>query len=174
MELNAIPGDPEANSYMTLAEADARMDGYLSAELWDALKSEGGEATGKTIRERLLMTAARLVDRYRPTPPKWISTQRLMWPTEKDNPAGTIPDAIKDSVCEWIEAYLQGGPRFQALKRFQAEGITSMSQLGQSSSFEKDLSMLPGGARLLIDRLIESYGTIIVGGPGQCEPPIYG
>jgi len=172
MDLNATVGDPEANSYLTIEEADSFMDGFLSAELWDALKSESSESTGDTIRKRLLIQATRLVDRYRPLPPKALATQALAWPTVKD-PAGEIPRDVKLSMCEWIDAYLQGGPRFQALKRMQAEGVTSMSQLGQSSSFEKDLSMLPGGARLLLDRKIDSYETIIVDGPGTCQPPIF-
>jgi hypothetical protein len=33
--------------------------------------------------------------------------------------------------------------------------------------------MLPGGARRELDRLIESYETIVVEGPGACEPPIF-
>jgi hypothetical protein len=171
MELNATPCDPEANSYLTLEEADALMNGFLTAEKWDALKSESSETTGKTVRERLLTTAARLVDRYRPLPPKQQAAQALAWPTAKD-PAEDIPRAVKVAVVEWIDAYLQGAD-FMALKRLQAEGVTSMSLLGQSSSFREDSSMLPGGARRELDRLIESYETIVVEGPGACEPPIF-
>jgi len=172
MDLNANPGDPEANSYLTLEEADTLMDGFLSAEQWDALASEESETTGATVRMRLLRAAARLVDRYRPLPPRAKADQALAWPTSKD-PAEEIPKAVKVAVCEWIDAYLQGGSRFQALKRMQAEGVTSMSQLGQSSSFDAEGSMLPGGARRELDRLIDSYETIIVDGPGQCHPPIF-
>lgn len=169
MDLNAVVSGPEANSYLTLPEADTLMDGFMSAEAWDSLKNESSEATGDTIRIRLLRTAARLVDRYRPLPPKAVAGQALAFPTVKDG--GQIPQGVKLAVCEWIDAYLQGGPRFQALKRMQAEGLTSMSQLGQSSSFEKDLSMLPGGARRELDRVIDAYDTIIVDGP--CSPPIW-
>jgi hypothetical protein len=171
MDLNATPCDPDANSYLTLEEADNLMNGFLTAEKWDALKSESGEGTGETVRIRLLRTAARLVDRYRPTPPKQKAEQALAWPTEKD-PAEVIPRAVKVAVVEWIDGYLQGAD-FMALKRLQAEGVTSMSLLGQSSSFREDSSMLPGGARRELDRLIESYETIVVEGPGACEPPIF-
>lgn len=173
MDLNATVSGPEANSYLTLEEADEIMDGFLSAEQWDALKSEQTEASGQTIRKRLLVWASRLVDRYRPLPPKAVATQALAWPTSKDK-AGEIRMEVKVSVCETIDAYLQGGSRFQALKRLQAEGVTSMSQLGQSSSFDAESSMLPGGARRVLDRLIDSYESIIVDGPGTCQPPIYG
>jgi hypothetical protein len=172
MDLNAVVSDPEANSYLTLEEADELMDGFLSAEQWDALRPESSETTGETIRIRLLRQAARLVDRYRPLPPKAVAAQALAWPTAKD-PAGEIPRGVKLAVCEWIDAYLQGGQRFQALKRMQAEGVTSMSQLGQSSSFDSEGSMLPGGSRRELDRVIDSYDTIIVDGPGTCHPPIF-
>lgn len=172
MDLNAVVSDPEANSYLTLEEADLYMDGFLSAEQWDALRSESSDATGDTVRKRLLITGSRLVDRYRLLPPKAVAGQALSWPTVKD-PAGVIRREVKLAVCEWIDAYLQGGPRFQALKRMQAEGVTSMSQLGQSSSFDAESSMLPGGARRSLDRLIDSYETIIVDGPGTCEPEMF-
>lgn len=171
MDLNAAVSGLEANSYLTLDEADAIMDGFLSAEAWDALKSESGEATGETIRIRLLRTAARLVDRYRPLPPRAVAEQALAFPTVKDG--GKIPMGVKLAVCEWIDAYLQGGKRFQALKRLQAEGVTSMSQLGQSSSFDAESSMLPGGSRRELDRVIDTYDTIVVDGPSTCEPPIF-
>jgi hypothetical protein len=172
MALNATPSDPEANSYLTVDEASELMNGFLTADRWDALRPESSEQTGQTIRERLLRTAARLVDRYRPLPPKALSTQALAWPTSKDA-AGEIPRAVKVAVAEWIDAYLQSAD-FLALKRLQAEGVTSMSQLGQSSSFEKETSGLPGGARRELDRLIDSYDTISVDGPAHCEPPIWG
>lgn len=172
MELNATPCDPEANSYLTMEEADAIMGGFLTADRWDALQSEESEATGTTVRERLLTTAARLVDRYRPLPPRQQAAQALAWPTSKDT-AEEIPRAVKVAVAEWIDAYLQG-PDFMALKRLQAEGVTNLSQLGQSSSFKEDVSMLPGGARRELDRLIDGYDTIVVDGPGACDPPVFG
>jgi hypothetical protein len=171
MELNAVPCDPEANSYLTLEEADTMMDGYLSAEKWDALKSEQGETTGKTIRQRLLRQAARLVDRYRPLPPRQLAVQALAFPTSKDA-AEAIPRAVKVAVCEWIDGYLLGAD-FMALKRLQAEGVTTLSELGQSSTFKEDTSMLPAGARLELDRLIDSYQTIVVDGIDPCEPRIF-
>jgi hypothetical protein len=171
MELNAVPCDPEATSYLTIEEADAMMDGYLSAEKWDALKSESGASTGKTIRERLLRQAARLVDRYRALPPRQVLAQALAFPTVKD-PAEQIPRAVKVAVCEWLDGYLQG-PDFMALKRLQAEGVTSLSELGQSSSFKEDASLLPAGARRELDRLIDSYQQIHVGGIDPCEPRIF-
>lgn len=172
MELNAVPCDPEANSYLTLEEADAMMDGFLSAEKWDALKSEAGEATGKTIRMRLLANATRLIDRYRTLPPRQKSDQALAWPTEKE-PSEHIPRAVKLAVCEWIDAHLQG-PQFQALKRLQAEGVTSMSQLGQSSAFREDPSLLPAGARRELDKLIDTYDAPRLGESCPGEAPIFG
>lgn len=168
MELNAVPCDPEANSYLTLEEADAMMAGYLSADAWDALQSESGEGTGADVKRRLLATATRLVDRYRPLPPKQKTDQALAFPTSKD-PQEQIPRAPKVAACEWIDAYLQS-PDFLALKRLQAEGVTNLSQLGQSSSFKEDASMLPGGARRELDQLIDSYTTITLDNPCPHDP----
>lgn len=169
MDLNAVPCDPEANSYLTLEEADTLMDGFLSAEKWDALQSESGESTGQTVRMRLLRHATRLVDIYRALPPRQQAAQALAFPTSKD-PAEEIPRAVKMAVCQWIDAYLENGPDFQTLKRLQAEGVTSLSQLGQSSSFKEDASLLPAGARRELDRLIDSYDTITVDNPCPNDP----
>ena len=168
MDLNAVPCDPEANSYLTMEEANQIMDGYLSGERWDALQAEEGEATGETVRIRLLRTATRLVDRYRPLPPKQTTEQSLAFPTSKDT-AEEIPRAVKIAVCEWVDAYLQGAD-FMAFKRLQAEGVTSMSQLGQSSSFKEDASMLPAGARRELDGLIDSYAMIGLDNPCRHDP----
>jgi hypothetical protein len=169
MDLNATPCDPEANSYLTLQEAGEMLGGFLCADKWDALQSEGSEASGEAIKIRLLCTAARLVDRYRAMPPRQVSGQALAFPTSKD-PSEEIPKAVKLAVCEWIDAYLENGPLFQALKKAQAEGVTSMSELGQSSSFKEDASMLPAGARRELDRLIDSYDTISLDNPCRNDP----
>jgi len=146
----ATPNDVAANSYLTIAEADALSLEFLNGEKWDDLEEED--------QARLLLTGTRLIDRY---PPGGWGTreepdQRLVFPRVIDE-KGVIPEGVKLALMEYVDFRLAGD--LTALKKLQGEGVTSTSILGQSSSFEKDETNLPAGARQELDRILEGSIT---------------
>ncbi len=145
--VNAIPNDPAANSYLTIAEADTLSLEFLNGEKWDDLEEED--------QARLLLTGTRLIDRF---PESGWGTrekedQRLVFPRVIDE-KGVIPEGVKLALMEYVDYRLAGD--LTELKKLQGEGVTSTSLLGQSSSFEKDESHLPAGARQELKRILES------------------
>ncbi|MGH9462004.1 MAG: DnaT-like ssDNA-binding protein [Vicinamibacteria bacterium] len=159
--LNAIPGDEAANSYLTLTEADERMSEFESFDAWDELDEDD--------QARLLIRGTRLIDRYGGWGAPLDENQRLAFPRsidEDDEGNGVIPDGLKRALLEYVDFRLQDedGAR-KALKDLQAEGVTSTSMLGQSSTFEKDESELPAGARRELDRLKNRVGTDVANRP---------
>ena len=147
--LIATPGAADANSYLTLTEADERMQEFESFDAWDALDEED--------QARLLIKASRLADRYRPWGERFDEDQRLAFPRKIDG-EGVIPDALKVAVLEYVDFRVKDGDgSLNSLKDLQAEGVTQQSILGQSTSFEKDASGLPAAARRELDKL-GTYG----------------
>lgn len=149
-----------ANSYLTLEEADERMSEFVHHAKWDELKD-------KEDQKVLLIRAARMVDRYKSWPPGAAVGQARAFPTTKDKP-GAIPAPVKTAVLEIVDHLLDGS--LEPLKRLQAEGVTSMSILGQSvgvsdfATAPMDRSQLPAPARQELERLWSSYQTPIVQG----------
>lgn len=144
MDLNAAVSDPEANSYLELAEADEMMSAFLHADEWDALEEER--------QQRLLMRGTTLIDSYTNWGLRQVEDQALAFPRE-DDAEGVLPREVKLALCEYLDYMADGS--MEPLKKLQAEGVTSTSMLGMSSSFEKDASQLPAGARAQLDRLKE-------------------
>lgn len=168
--LNAIAGDPAANSYLTLTEADERMHEFEHFDAWDALDEDD--------QARLLVTGTRLIDRYgMGWGEPFDADQRLAFPRKIDG-EGVIPDGVKRALLEFVDFRMKDEDgSLNALKELQAEGVTSMSELGQSSNFEKDHSELPAGARRELDRLGRTGGGVQTrpyhGGCGG-DLPIFG
>lgn len=160
-DIDATVSGPTANSYLTLEEADERMIEFVHHAKWDELKK------GNADREVLLIRAARMIDRYKAWPPRPVEGQARAFPTTKDRP-GVIPEQVKTAVLEIIDHLLDGS--LVPLKRLQAEGVTSMSILGQSvnvsdfATSPMDRTQIPAPARLELDRLWASYQTPIVQG----------
>jgi len=151
-ELVATPADPDANSYLTLDEANEAMDGYLSATLWLNLED--------SQRERLLLTGTRLIDAYKPWGPKSDPDQALSFPTANDKDTDgsfIIPPEAKKALLEYCEMMANGD--IDHLKKLQAEGVTSMSMLGQNANVSKDESQLPALARKELDKLWARMGS---------------
>lgn len=158
MDIDATVSGPSANSYFTLAEADAAMDGFPNGSKWlnfDELK-----------RSRLLLRATRLVDRFKLWPPKQVKDpeQSLAFPTERDG-QGVLPAEVLNAVLETLDFFAAG--KMESLKKLQAEGVKSSSMLGQSSSFEADYSELPAGAR---NELLKRWK--IYNGPRLFQKPV--
>lgn len=147
--LDATVSGPSANSYLTLEEANERMNEFESFDAWDALDEDD--------QARLLIKAARLADRYASGfGARLDDDQRLAFPRKVDevDGEGVIPDGVKRAVLEYVEFRCKDEDgSLKALKDLQAEGVTSHSMQGQSSQFEKDESELPAGARRELDKL---------------------
>lgn len=93
----ATPGAPDANSYLTLQEAQAYADGDIDAVEWYAASTDQ--------KTRALLTATRNLDLVGFVGERATSTQALAWPrknfttTEKTYAAGEIPAEIK--IATW-------------------------------------------------------------------------
>ncbi|MCE5281962.1 MAG: hypothetical protein LLG93_07650 [Deltaproteobacteria bacterium] len=154
MAIDATVSGASANSYMTVANADARAPAYPNSALWLALTTPQKEA--------MLQRATRLVDRYRRWELRLVSTQRLAFPRACDK-AGAIPEGVLQAVMEFLDMSTQ--PSLTTLKTLQAEGVTSAAILGQSMSFggsdgKTDQSGLPAGARSELDELYEQQPVV--------------
>lgn len=147
-EINATAQDPEANSYLTLEEADAAMDSFLNAEAWQDFD--------EPVRERLLINGSRLINQRYPWPPKFDADQAMAFPTAIETD-GAVPAEIRRALLEYLDFMAAGD--LDHLKRLQAEGVTNVSQLGQSATVEKDESGLPAGARKELDKLWTKYNA---------------
>lgn len=149
-----------ANSYLTRAEADEQIEAYDGADAWSEL--------GQEAKDRLLLKAARLIDRYRKDAGGWgvpkEQTQRLAFPRICD--VNGIPEEVKSAALEIISKELTSN--LDEIKRPQAEGVTSISVLGATMSLTADESLLPVEARAELEILARSYVPIAVKNP---KPP---
>ena len=104
MPFSATPGASNANSYVTLAEADSYFEFRLHSSAWDNADDQ----------EAALISATRMLDWYL----KWkgekaTTTQALEWPRANvydrdDNllDETIIPQRVKDAACEMALANL--------------------------------------------------------------------
>jgi hypothetical protein len=164
--IDATPNGPAANSYLTLEEADALTQEFDNGEKWDELEDED--------KCRLLLRGTRLIDRFPPGGwgAKEKDDQRLVFPRAIDD-VGVILEGVKIALMEYVDFRLAGD--LTALKKLQGEGVTSTSILGQSSSFEKDETGLPAGARQELDRILEGSVPAVTRNREQSRPdPIHG
>ena len=144
--LDATPNGTAANSYLTIVEATVLSGTIDFGERWDDLEEED--------QKRRLLKGTRLIDQYPEGGwgPREEEDQRLVFPRAGDEP-GVILEGVKRALMEYVDFRLAGD--LDILKRLQAEGVTSTSMLGQSSSFEADESGLPAPARKELDRILE-------------------
>lgn len=115
--INATPGDPAANSYLTLAEAQAYFDGRLSIAGWDDADDQNVLLVMATRTLDKLLTPYKTLFReggvaYYRIRPEWTgaaatTTQKLAWPrTGMFDQNGNaidptvIPNDLKNAVAE--------------------------------------------------------------------------
>ena len=125
MALVAIPGDPLANSYVTVADATAFLDERLNTQPW---YTPPQYVTLNSQREAALITATRLLDeqfRWAGTPTS--STQALGWPrTGLSSSMGqTIPPDVVPETVQRATAYYA-----LHLLRDTSEAATTTSTVG--------------------------------------------
>lgn len=106
--ITATAADASANSYVTVAEADAYLDARLNVSAYT------GAATDD--KERALIMATRRVDLERFEGEKSTDGQALKWPrlwaTDDDGnefSSGVIPQIVKDATCELALRFLNDG-----------------------------------------------------------------
>lgn len=97
--MNSTIGDPSAQSYLSVAEADAYFATRIKSDLWDALEDSG--------KEKALVTATRRLDAELYGSIKTQATQALQWPrTGLVDTSGypisglTIPANMQYATCE--------------------------------------------------------------------------
>ncbi|NBS70351.1 hypothetical protein EBT31_15775 [bacterium] len=101
----ATPGAADANSYITLAEAQAYADGDIDAVEWYAASTDQ--------RTRALITATRNLDLVGFVGTRSTTTQALAWPrkdfktTEKTYAADEIPAEIKTATWELAKSLVK-------------------------------------------------------------------
>lgn len=168
----ATPGDASANSYATLAEAEAYHTGHPYAETW--------AAADVLQAARALITATRLMDAQ----VRWYgaiatSTQALGWPRlqaydrhDRSIASTVIPQAIKDACCEYARQLLDRdrtadlASDVDGLKRVRVEGAVDV-EFREGSS---------GGAKAMPDAvwlLLTGFGDVVRGsGRGRMSVPL--
>ncbi len=143
----ATPGAANANSYCTLAEADAYHEGHSYSGTW---------TDGTTDQKnRALVTATALLDEWY----EWADwpeseTQALQWPRGSVMDilymsvlsGGVIPQKLKDATAELARQVLAGDRMKDS--DVETQGITSMSAGPVSFSFKDSVR-----AKVIPDRI---------------------
>jgi len=127
------------NSYVTYAEAEAYMSNRLFVVAWDG--------AGQQTCEKALMMATKRIDALMLSGAKTASAQVLQFPRR-----GTIsvPQGVKDAVCEEALAILAGGEDGNARADLQAAGVTSFNIGGMSETLKEGTGLLSSAALGLI------------------------
>jgi hypothetical protein len=111
ISITATVGSASANSFVTLAEADAYMDGRLNGSAWEsATEDNQNRALVEATRELSARTwKGRRVD----------DTQALAWPRQwagdPDSPlqgyfdTDVVPQRVKDACCELAFQFIKAG-----------------------------------------------------------------
>lgn len=133
----ATSGAANANSYVTLAEANTYMESRLHKDAWD------DEGSGE--KEAALIWAGRIIDRtIRYSGTKSSSTQSMAWPRDgltDDSGASvtTVPQIIKDLQVEM--AFLLLSTDRTAESEAGAAGLTSLRAGPVTLSFKDDITV---------------------------------
>jgi hypothetical protein len=110
--VDATVGGASANSYVTIAEADAYLVARLNAGAWET------DATADE-KIRAVIEATRELDRLSWQGRRASTTQALAWPrywvVDPDSPSAfnvdstIIPQRVKDATCELALEFLRAG-----------------------------------------------------------------
>ena len=110
MSLDATPSGANANSYVTVAQADTYFAGRLNASAW----TESGD------QEAALIHATRWLDHFDYRGERAVPRQPLKWPREfvydedgYELPLATIPREVRDATCEAALALLANPAAFE-------------------------------------------------------------
>lgn len=175
--LVADVGSATANSYLTLAEAEAYHETRLRVNSWDSAESQ----------EALLIQATRVMEAMfspgkktliRPDPPAapyfltrptWTgtvasSTQRLLWPrigmysrTGVAIPSNVIPQELKDAVAE-LAIQLSSSDRLLD-NDVAVQGISSVRAGSVSVSFKNNIEIAKVIPEIVASFLVPSWLT---------------
>jgi len=134
MSLNATPGGAIADSYCTVAEADAYWAARLNHDTWDGASTDD--------KERALKWATRQLDVMF----EWVSwpnstTQALQWPRQgcidilylSIIPSTSIPQRLKDATAEFASQLIDANRAADYAP--EAKGLKSMSAGPVSMTF---------------------------------------
>lgn len=124
--IDATAGGENANSYITLADADAYFANLLNGADWAAFTSDK--------RERALISATLVIERLQLRGDAATTTQALTFPRATDY---AIPVTIQNAQCMQALWMLQQQAEPELLDRaaLRAQGVTSMSLDGLSESY---------------------------------------
>lgn len=131
-----------ANSYVTLAEAEAYLLGRLRTSGWDA--------AAKRDKQKALIMAARDIDALtfkehkddvdfdnaQPSKPAQPLAFPRTYTLDGDGDA-VVPQEVKDAQCEQVLHLLGAGEGSERRRRLQAQGVTSFSTEGMSESYDR-------------------------------------
>lgn len=149
IEIVATPSDPEANSYLTLEEADDLLEGWPDTlDKWGDLEDDQ--------RAQILMQGTRMIDQYETWGPPKDKAQALVFPRACDK-TGEIPAAVKRALAAFAHYVVDGS--LVPLKTLQSEGVTNASILSQNMTMEKSTTQLPNEAVQELKKLVRSTWT---------------
>lgn len=180
MAIDATVGSASANSYVTLAEAEAYFADRLRVDAWTGASSAD--------KEKALLTACRHIEAcrirvhrrpygYPGEPPDMMGRpydplapsnpdQALSFPRKKDKDNDgnfAIPRRVKDAQCEEALALLARGAEQERRRALQAAGVTSFSVDGLSESYGSPGAAHPlesAEARTLLAPFIDRGGVL--------------
>ena len=160
MALVATVGAANADSYITLAEADAYLAARFGAEAWEAL--------GDELKEKALKQATRELDRHRFRSSKATTVQALQFPRWDQEEALTeLPPCVKDACAEQALSLVVNsatGGRSERQK-LRADGVQAWAVGDASETLGPggggSLSPLCSDARALLARWISTTGRLV-------------
>ncbi len=156
--IDAEVGGATANSFVTLAEAEAYFAERPDASPWAA-------ADGMT-KERALLMAARMLERLRWHGARATATQALGWPRAGAPGAeeGAVPRVIKDAQCEEALAWLR--PELVHRRRLRAAGVTTAEIDGAREAYSPPATdeLLSPDARMLLTGWVRRGGALVTDG----------
>jgi hypothetical protein len=174
--IDATAGGASSNSFVTLVEAQAYMDGRLNASAWS-----GASPADQNIA---LIEATRELNSRTWAGTRTTSTQALQWPRswveDPDAPLGgvvyynqsVIPQRIKDATCELAFQFLNYGttdlaasdPTLNVKSKSIGSGAVATEYFEPAVRL-KGLARFPRVARLIAPLLEESgmFGRVVRG-----------
>jgi hypothetical protein len=158
MSLVATVGASNANSYVTVNEADAYFADRLYASAWT------GASSGD--RAKALVTAARRLDQEEFAGLKVTTTQGMKWPRydayDQDGnwyPTDAIPQAVKDGQCELALELLKG----DLLAESETKNLTSLKAGPVELQFkdQQTSGALTAQVRRLLNHLLATQSGMV-------------
>jgi hypothetical protein len=159
------PGDPAANSYATIAEAD---DYLLERRLHVA--DENWKRLGNDEKEAALIWATQVLDQYEFIGTIASTDQALQWPRNqaftsdgRTVPNDEIPAVVKDAQAEiahsLVETDLTATPAGEAYEKVKVGPIevTLRDQAGTAAA----LDQVPEDVQNMLKRYLRTYGIHI-------------